>query len=147
MFIYQALHIFLSIAEEGFIHFSLPDIDADPLQNFTYCPQVVTVPRSDAAVNGTTCEDFAADNSLPAAGIRQLNPEAWCPDVRGADLCAPLSCKIQVVQTSTPARELAVSGSLKDPSGVVVSELQFWAWNLFINKADVVFAGDAVCVS
>lgn len=98
-------------------------------------------------VNGTTCEDFAADNDLPAAGLRKLNPDAWCPDVRGAQLCAPLSCKTQVVPATTPARDLAASGSLKDPHGAVVSELQFWTWNLFVNRADVVFAGDAVCVS
>lgn len=100
-----------------------------------------------SSTNQTTCADFAATNGFSTAAIRSLNPDIWCPDIGGYKLCAPLRCKVQTITAEIPARDLAVAGSLKDSTGSVISEVQFWKWNTFLNHADLVFEGDAVCVS
>lgn len=104
----------------------------------------MSVPAGDSASPPIDCNSFAAAHDFPTAGVRRLNPELPCHDLRGQTVCSPVTCTRLIVGQQISARAFASSTAL---STIGVTEVQFWTWNLFLSMGDVLQAGDSVCVA
>ncbi|KAH6635948.1 hypothetical protein F5144DRAFT_619439 [Chaetomium tenue] len=81
-------------------------------RDLTDCPNVVSVPAGDSASPPIDCNSFAAAHDFPTAGVRRLNPELPCHDLRGQTVCSPVTCTRLVVGQQISARAFASSTAL-----------------------------------
>ncbi|KAJ6153687.1 hypothetical protein N7470_006646 [Penicillium chermesinum] len=87
----------------------------------TICPQTITISQNTTL----TCQQMAIAYEIPTAGIRNLNNDLDCNWVNDQDVCAPMSCPIAVVSTSSSS--INVDEYIRNQDNFTMT--QFLTWN------------------
>ncbi|KAJ5219687.1 hypothetical protein N7468_008891 [Penicillium chermesinum] len=103
----------------------------------TICPQTITISQNTTL----TCQQMAIAYEIPTAGIRNLNNDLDCNWVNDQDVCAPMSCPIAVVSTSSSS--INVDEYIRNQDNFTMT--QFLTWNPYIGSRQIA-NGDAICV-
>lgn len=89
------------------------------------------------AEQATTVYDLAALEKVPSAALLHLN-DIRANIVESGSFCAPLPCKIAIVDSRTSANNFV--DSLGD-----ITYTQFWSWNDYMDPNNL-HPGETVCV-
>jgi hypothetical protein len=103
----------------------------------TICPQTITISQNTTL----TCQQMAIAYEIPTAGIRNLNNDVDCNWVTDQDVCAPMSCPIAVVSTSSSS--INVDEYIRNQDNFTMT--QFLTWNPYTGSRKIA-NGDAICV-